>query len=199
MGRKGREINPKSGERLKQWLKEQNVTAKALCEKINYTPQYISDIIRGKKPLTPDLAKMIETVDLKIPLDERARAEWLLCEDDFETEGDRIDAITSGTREVYKLIEELMKLHGYVIVTDTFDYEPLEVDENGREYRNLHYGIKSTSSCACAYIGRDRIDKLIDEIDDFIEYKCLSAVSVHNRMERKNRIAMNRNEATDNG
>ena len=199
MGRKKREVNTKSGKRLKQWLKEQNITAKALCERINYTPQYLSDITTGKAPLTPDLARIIKNAFPEIPLDERVRAEWLLCEDDFETEGDRIDEITSGTRAVYKLIEELMKLHGYEIVTDTFDYEPLEVDENGREYRNLHYGIKSTETGACAYIGHSEIDSLIDEIDDFIEYKCSSAVSVHNRMKRKKCVAGNRKKVTEDG
>ena len=47
MGRKKREINTESGKRLKQWLKEQNITAKRLSERINYTPQYLSDIITG--------------------------------------------------------------------------------------------------------------------------------------------------------
>lgn len=199
MGRKKREINTESGKRLKQWLKEQNITAKRLSERINYTPQYLSDIITGKASLTPDLARIIKNAFPEIPLDERVRTEWLLCEDDFETEGDRIDAITSGTRDVYKLITELMNLHGYEIVTDTFDYEPPGVDENGREYRSLHYGIKSTKNNACAYIGHDKIDSLIDEIDDFIEYKCSSAVSVHNRTARRNSVARIRKEVDKDG
>lgn len=199
MGRKKREVNAESGKRLKRWLREQNITAKALCERINYTPQYLSDIITGKTSLTPDLAKIIKNAFPEMPIDERVRTEWLLCEDDFETEGDRIDAINSGTRDVYKLITELMKLHGYEIVTDTFDYEPPEVDENGCEYRSLHYGIKSTETCACAYIGHAKIDSLIDEIDDFIEYKCSSAINIRNRMARRNSVARNRKEVDKDG
>ena len=70
MGRKKREINPESGKRLKQWLKEQNITAKRLSERINYTPQYLSDIITGKASLTPDLARIIKNAFPETPLEE---------------------------------------------------------------------------------------------------------------------------------
>lgn len=56
-------------------------------------------------------------------------------QDAYRTEGDRLGAITTGTHKVDDLITELIKLHGYEIVADTFDYEPLEEDENGNEFK----------------------------------------------------------------
>lgn len=197
MGRKKSEINLESGKRLKQWLHDQHITAKFLCEKIGYTPQYISDVIRGKKPLTTDLAKRIENASLEIPIDERVRAEWLLCEDNFETVGDRVDAITIGTQEVYGLIENVMKLHGYEIIADTFDYEPPDIDMDGRELQKVHYGIKSRH--VRVYIGADEIGRLLREIDEFIEFKCLTALDCGNGSEMRNRIAQNWKDRCNNG
>lgn len=152
----------------------------------------ISYIENGTRKLSNEYALLLSRA-LNI------RIEYLLLQDGYRTESDRIDAISSGTHEVYDLITELIKLHGYEIVADTFDYEPLEKDENGREYRNVHFGIKSTEDYACAYIGQNEINRLIDEIDDFVEFKCLSAVNIHNRTERKNRIARSMREGKEHG
>lgn len=167
---------------------KQNQLAKDTC----ISQQAISAMVQKKANVTETTA---ETIIKKFP---QYRIEWLMGYDDYKTEEDRIDTIVSGTHEAYNLIAKLMKLHGYEIVTDTFDYEP-PVEENGREYRNLHYGIKSLSSGACAYIGHNEIDRLIDEIDNFIEFKCSSAVNVHNRSERKNHVAKNWKEVDGNG
>lgn len=151
----------------------------------------ISYIENGTRKLSNEYALLLSRA-LNI------RIEYLLLQDSYRTEGDRIGAIVSGTNKVYDLITELIKLHGYEIVADTFDWEPLE-EENGNKFRKVHYGIKSTETGACAYIGYSKINSLIDEIDDFIEYKCSSAVSVHNRMERKNRVAGNRKKVAEDG
>lgn len=115
----------------------------------------------------------------------------------FETIGDRVDAITFGTQEVYRLIEKIMKLHGYEIIADFFDYEPPEIDSNGRETRRIHYGIKSRN--ARTYIGFSEVDRLLREIDEFVEFKCSTAVDYGSGVERKNRIARNWKEGNRNG
>lgn len=194
MGRKKIEINTKRGERLKQLLSDGGMGQNELAAIIGYTKEHISYIINGRRNLTEEAAQAI------IKQFSGTRIEWLMGYDDYKTEGDRIDAITFGSNEVYDLIKKLMELHGYVVVADTFDYEPPEADENGKQYREVYYGIKSIETGACAYIGNNEIERLIYEIDDFIEFKCLSAVNIiRDRMERKNRVARNRKEVDRNG
>lgn len=62
MARKRQQINPESGKRLKKWMDYIGITSQSLCTAINYTPQYISDIVTGKKRLTPDLAILISNI-----------------------------------------------------------------------------------------------------------------------------------------
>lgn len=73
-----RKLNPESGKRLRECLEHDGLTQKGLSNSSGYTPQYISNIIVGKKPLTSSAAEVFAKV-LNI------RKEYLLCEDNFKT------------------------------------------------------------------------------------------------------------------
>lgn len=80
MSRKHIEIDPECGRRLKSLLAKNKVSQCSLAEKLGPEPQHISNIVRGKRRLTPDLAQRI--VDEVFP---SINVEWLLNRSDCET------------------------------------------------------------------------------------------------------------------
>lgn len=149
MARKRQQINPESGKRLKKWMDYIGITSQSLCTAINYTPQYISDIVTGKKRLTPDLAILISNIScsfvhkrtgskITLGICNRVRAEYLLLEDDFMTEGDRVDSGVENRTKRKDLLESLLRLHCYEI-KDVTDAMPIEYDDEGREFQRQTY------------------------------------------------------------
>lgn len=97
MSRKRIEIDPECGRRLKSLLAKNKVSQCSLAEKLGNEPQHISNIVRGKRRLTPDLAQRI--VDEVFP---SINVEWLL---------NRSDCETIAEKEIYsqKIWEEELK------------------------------------------------------------------------------------------
>lgn len=77
-----REINPKSGKRLKELIAEQKTTQEKLSEKLGCTPQHLSLIVVGKKRLTEENARTVAKIYPHI------RYEWLMGWDDYKTKLD---------------------------------------------------------------------------------------------------------------
>ena len=78
---KSKNISKECGKRLKECIKESGMTSKELAENCNYVPQYISQIINGKRNMSLQAAKSFAKV-LSV------REEYLLCEDDYKTDSD---------------------------------------------------------------------------------------------------------------
>lgn len=99
MGRKGVEINPESGKRLSEWLKDIGLTQMELAERVGYTQQYISNVITGKKNMSVQLANEIAAKTYKPGYNvygeeigaDYVRVQWLLCLDDYKTHEDWAD------------------------------------------------------------------------------------------------------------
>ena len=181
MARKRQQINPESGKRLKKWMDYIGITSQSLCTAINYTPQYISDIVTGKKRLTPDLAILISNIScsfvhkrtgsrITIGVRDRVRAAYLLLEDDFMTEGDRFDSGAENRTNRKDLLECLLKLHFYEIkdVTDTM---PIEYDEEGRGFRQLTYALVSPRGSVRIF-SNAQLSEFLSKLDDSIEMQC---------------------------
>ena len=181
MARKRQQINPESGKRLKKWMDYIGITSQSLCTAINYTPQYISDIVTGKKRLTPDLAILISNIScsfvhkrtgsrITLGVRDRVRAAYLLLEDDFMTEGDRFDSGAENRTNRKDLLECLLKLHFYEIkdVTDTM---PIEYDEEGRGFRQLTYALGSPRGSVRIF-SNAQLSEFLSKLDDSIEMQC---------------------------
>lgn len=181
MARKRQQINPESGKRLKKWMDYIGITSQSLCTAINYTPQYISDIVTGKKRLTPDLAILISNIScsfvhkrtgsrITLGVRDRVRAAYLLLEDDFMTEGDRFDSGAENRTNRKGLLECLLKLHFYEIkdVTDTM---PIEYDEEGRGFRQLTYALVSPRGSVRIF-SNAQLSEFLSKLDDSIEMQC---------------------------
>lgn len=181
MARKRQQINPESGKRLKKWMDYIGITSQSLCTAINYTPQYISDIVTGKKRLTPDLAILISNIScsfvhkrtgsrITLGVRDRVRAAYLLLEDDFMTEGDRFDSGAENRTNRKDLLECLLKLHFYEIkdVTDTM---PIEYDEEGRGFRQRTYALVSPRGSVRIF-SNAQLSEFLSKLDDSIEMQC---------------------------
>lgn len=181
MGRKRQEINPESGKRLKKWLDSVGLSAKALCEVIGYTPQYISDVITGKKRLTPDLADAISNVTAEfisaktgkivtIDYKNRVRSNYLLLKDDCMTEESRIELIESNDCDRTNLIIHLFHLHHYEY-KDVDNIGTVERDNEGRE--SSIPGVALTSPRGSTrYFSYQDFFEFVSMLDDIIEMQC---------------------------
>lgn len=119
-----KELNKECGQRLRDLLKEKNVSQKSLAEETNFTTQYISNIINGKRPMTVTAAKSFSSI-LGVP------EAFLLCESDY---------IDGFDLETYKEEFEFFEYHIHFLL-HTFDIDLhglLVENENGKEY--YYYG-----------------------------------------------------------
>lgn len=123
MSRKREEINPQSGLRLKSLLITKGITQKEFAERFGYTEQHISQIIKGKRRLTSEMAH-------RIAEDFFCRYEWLMGYDDFRTINDRIHAISEADYESRQLIMKILELHKYEIGTERVVCQKPDIDKS---------------------------------------------------------------------
>lgn len=111
MSRKKEDINPASGLRLKSLLAAKGITQKDFAAEFDYTEQHISQIIKGKRRLTAEMAR-------KVADEFDCRYEWLMGYDDFKTLNERMHAISETDYEARQLIMKIIELHKYGIGTE---------------------------------------------------------------------------------
>lgn len=98
-------LNKKITTRLKQCMEENGINQSELAEKANYTPQYISFIITGKKPLTESAANRFAEIFHVLP-------NYLLCKVDYKTEIERRENNIKESEEDSRAIKRLLEMHG---------------------------------------------------------------------------------------
>ena len=106
------------GQRLKECRDIRGLSQDQLAEAVERlsdnrgktrSAKHISYLENGVRAMSVEYANLLAQA-LNI------RPEYLLLKDDFKTESEIIHALTFGEHEVYDLIIEVMKLHGYEIV-----------------------------------------------------------------------------------
>lgn len=170
MPRKKIEINPESGKRLKLWLSRTGISARLLCETLNYSEPYMSDVVRGKRRLTPELAEAIAKIPMDIPITERVRSDYLLLKDDFMTVADQIKANVESKHDRRELVLQLFEFHGYTVIDVTADTRVL-TDENGNEYQMPTFAMVSSEG-GTRFFSQYELLSLIDQVDSFAEMLC---------------------------
>lgn len=83
---------------------ENGVTQKELAEKLSYTPQHVSLVIKGERKLTDDAARRIAALFPPI------RAEWLMGLDNFKTNAELIKAELASAVEELTTISKFLSL-----------------------------------------------------------------------------------------
>jgi len=122
MSRKKEEVNPASGLRLKSLLVANGTTQKDFAAKFGYTEQHISQIIKGKRRLTSEMAH-------RVAEEFCCRYEWLMGYDDFKTLNERMHAISEAGYDTRQLIMKILKLHKYEIGTERVVCQKLYKDK----------------------------------------------------------------------
>ena len=93
MGKKKRILNNESAQRLSDWLKEIGMTQTDLSKLINYSQQYISNVMNGKRPMTLEFAQRVsektaQGKSQKYDIELKIRPQYLLCMDNIKTTED---------------------------------------------------------------------------------------------------------------
>lgn len=108
-----KELNKKRGERLRRCIEEKNVTQKSLAADANFTEQHISKLVKGKSNLTTDTARTLSRI-LGV------RMEYLLYEDDFKTEIEKISSQLKSLSDISQNICNVLSSKGYRLVYDEY-------------------------------------------------------------------------------
>ena len=175
MGRPRSEIKPEPAERLKMLCDDEGITQKDLSKKIHISPQTISKIMNKRASLTEDNAKRI------IDIYPKYRFEWLMGYDPYKTRSDLNFAILShAEQQGDKLLlglQSFASLSGYEISCplSSSDSKAVKeiVDAIKLGYEINHHG-------KTAFISIDNMNRLQNEICDFVEFKLKKIVEEEN-------------------
>lgn len=175
MGRKKSEIKPEPAERLKKLCEDERIKQKELSEKILLSPQTISKIINKKSSLTEDNAKRI------IDLYPQYRFEWLMGYDPYKTTAElNIAILSQAQQEGDKLLlglQAFASLSGYEILiplSASGSRDVMEIVEA------INHGYSITHAGKTVFISIDNMNRLQNEICDFVEFKLQKIVEEAN-------------------
>ena len=169
MPRKRIEPNPLSGQRVKKLLKENTIdgmraTQERLAEKLDISTVYLSDIVRGSKRLTPELA--IKIAKLFPP----TRIEWLLGEDDFQTEAMRFMDEMAVIRHEGNLLYT-----GLCAFAELTDYKITSLAMNAGSFEEFFDAVKAayriTDGTQSVTLSLEEMNQFENEVCDFVELK----------------------------
>lgn len=101
-----KKLNNLCGERLRQCLEASHMTQKELSEQTNYSAQYISYIVTGKRSASAE-ALIIFAKVLNV------RKEYLLCEDDYRTIEEEQQALRISDKKNIEYVLKYLDFLGY--------------------------------------------------------------------------------------
>jgi len=182
---KKQEIKPGQGKRLKECIKYANTTQEKLAELVFTTPQTISKIANERSPLSLDNAVRISRA-LKV------RLEYLLLEDDYMTEAEKIHEYTTQDIARKNGCHSLIESLGYSVITMRENpdgssesmhrpFKRLTINDNDTPQQILQraemaypvriYALKAPDGRS-VYIEQDEYMRIIQEIEDYAVMKC---------------------------
>lgn len=165
MSRKHIEIDPECGRRLKSLIVKNGISQLYLAGELGYEPQHISNIVRGKRRLTPDLAQ--EIVYKVFP---HINVEWLLCKSDCETIADK----EKHSREVWEENQKLDFFYDKIFRCFIDSIEDLcgyGLHSQGTDLLIGDYiAVSDTNGKKVGAIPAESFDRLRHEIENFASY-----------------------------
>lgn len=183
------EKDKECGRRLKSLLTKRNVTQRSLAKTLNYEPQHISNIVRGERRLTPDLAQRI--VDELFP---DINVEWLLNRSDCETIAEKEQYSQKMWEEKHKA--EMLYDKAYRCFIDGIeDLCGYGLHSQGTNLLIGDYIVVSDSTGGeVGIISVESFNKLREEIENFASYSI-------NRLIKQEMMAIPKSEmdGEDNG
>ena len=144
------ELMIRCGKRVRECRKEAGFTQEKLALEISLLPEnrdkprsekQLSYIERGKRPLSIEYARLLSKL-LKV------REEYLLCEDDYKTQGEILLKEYKHDERIFQYIDFLIQQNGYKYIScfipnwDTIDFSPHEKEIKSysdlKEHNNYH-------------------------------------------------------------
>ncbi len=170
MPRKRINPNPLSGQRVKELLKERKAEGKQasqewLAEQLDISTVYLSDIVRGIKRLTPEMAMKI------IKIFPSVRMEWLLGEDDFKTEAARFHSVIDTMNHEGNLL--YTGLCAFAMLTD-YEVTPPNLPNTGsveNYLKELKAGYRIMKDNQTVTLSLEEMNRFENEVCDFVELK----------------------------
>lgn len=161
-----------TGKRVKECRELRALSQEELIDRIHLlpgnngktrNPKQISYIENGTRKLSNDYAVLIsQALDVRI--------EYLLLEDDFMTEADRISIHANNCSKSFELIVEIMKLHNFTIL-DVTNTGPIRTDDDGNEYQDVRLELRSPRG-SIHPMSHQELQNLLESIDSFIDCQC---------------------------
>lgn len=116
------------GKRLKECITAVKMTQSQVAKESGFTQQYISNIIRGLKPMTVTAARTLSKV-LNV------REEYLLCEDNYRTDREIFTTSANLHQESRNITTKLLNMAGYKITCSFIEnWEELGLNDVMKEY-----------------------------------------------------------------
>lgn len=175
MPRKPVEVNQECGPRLKLLLKERDITQKDLAARLGYEPQHISNIVRGNRRLTGDIA---DRITREIFPD--VRPEWLLCRDDFKTQAEKelaAKAEWEAEQETCRLYDKVFRL----FIDGIEDKSGVGLHSQGVDSLIGEYiVVTDKTGKAVGVVPAEAFDKMREELEHYASY--LVNLLVKNKM-----------------
>lgn len=165
MSRKRIEIDPECGRRLKELLVENGMTQIELSKKLNCEAQHISNIVRGKRSLTLDMAQRI--VERVFPW---VLVEWLLGISGCKTQEEKDIYSKKVWEENYKA--ELIYDKAFRLFIDGIeDLCGYGLHSQGTDLLIGDYiAVSDTNGKKVGAIPAESFDRLRREIENFASY-----------------------------
>lgn len=198
---KKQEIKPGQGKRLKDCIKYANTTQEKLADLIFTTPQTISKIANEKSPLSLDNAVRISRA-LKV------RLEYLLLEDDYMTETEKIHEYTKQDLGRKNSCQSLIESLGYTVITMKENpdgssesmhrpFKRLTINDNDSSEQIIQRAESSypvrifvlkAPDGRSVYVEQEEYMRIIQDIEDYAIMKCEKPF---HRFERARQIIRN--------
>lgn len=143
-------IRKKQGQRIKECLKERNVTGKELAEKLNYSPQHISYILNGKRTLTKEMAINIANY---LNRKEVSRFEQCTEASPFSWIKDFVSPDTAKSFDAYNSLEFKPLDYRYLLCESDFKDSFTELDPPAK--KNINSAFPDTMALLLHLLGYD--------------------------------------------
>lgn len=106
------ELNPECGKRLKECLEDRSMTQKQLADLTGFTPQYINNILSGRKPMTVKAANQFAK-HLNV------KEDYLLCVSEYKSHIDEIVGCSIVKNDARDLLLKFLDIHGIKVLRCT--------------------------------------------------------------------------------
>lgn len=181
-----KKLNILCGERLRKCIEKRKMKQKDVATAAHFTEQHISKIVKGKCKLTTDTARALSKV-----LD--VRMEYLLYEDDYETDSDEFLLSLKKHGEITSCLCKILDRKGYSFYHDEYTesakpYKVITIDSTEIENtpdnklkelidQKLYLEDKQTTFALkhpdgmIIRISSERFFSLLDDIKKYIDFK----------------------------